>query len=126
MSLSLANIRAIASDKYGMAYFAIHELSSTPTPTSHTLPQVTSNSKSLSWTKGSHISITSNTKQRIISFFSQKESNTRVSNSFIYTNGLLLSRNIKAAIDVMEYLMFLYDYNSVSDPKFQLCKEVMK
>ena len=29
-------------------------LSSTPTPTSHTLPQVTSNGKNLSWTKGSH------------------------------------------------------------------------
>ena len=54
LSLSLANIRAIASDKYGMAYFAIHELSTTPTPTSHTLPQVTSTSKNLSWTKGSH------------------------------------------------------------------------
>ena len=30
-------------------------LSSTPTPTSNILPQVTSNSKNLSWTKGSHL-----------------------------------------------------------------------
>ena len=37
-----------------MAWHNLQYTSSTPTTTSHTLPQVTSNSKNLSWTKGSH------------------------------------------------------------------------